>query len=158
MISNVFIVAANTGCWVNVVLKLGQRLCPALKQYCFGHPDNKIHRSNAWLKLGKRLQSQQKQNICITFIQCRTNVEDVGPTLYKCYANVLCLLGCLMSRFCLHNTSDFSLLYMLNQQLEYSPNVYTTWWMLRAFALKETTHQTLNLIVTYHRLTIIICG
>ena len=25
------------------------------------------------------------------FIQCWTNVEDVGPTLYKCYTNVLCL-------------------------------------------------------------------
>ena len=36
----------------------------------------------------------QKQNVCITFVQCWTNVEDVGPTLYKCYTNVLCLLGC----------------------------------------------------------------
>ena len=27
------------------------------------------------------------------FIQCWINVEDVGPALYKCYANVLCLLG-----------------------------------------------------------------
>ena len=27
------------------------------------------------------------------FVQCWTNVEDVGPTLYKCYMNVLCLLG-----------------------------------------------------------------
>ena len=27
------------------------------------------------------------------FIQCWTNVEDVGPTLYKCYTIVLCLLG-----------------------------------------------------------------
>ena len=36
---------------------------------------------------------QQTKNICITFVQCWTNVEDVGPTLYKCYANVLCLLG-----------------------------------------------------------------
>ena len=33
------------------------------------------------------------KNICITFIQCWTNVEDVGPTLYKCYTNVPCLLG-----------------------------------------------------------------
>ena len=32
--------------------------------------------------------TQQTQNICIKFIQCRSNVEDVGPTLYKCYANV----------------------------------------------------------------------
>ena len=36
---------------------------------------------------------QQTQNICITFIQQRPNVFDVGPTLYKCYTNVLCLLG-----------------------------------------------------------------
>ena len=35
---------------------------------------------------------QQTQNICITFVQCWTNVEDVGPTLYKWYTNVLCLL------------------------------------------------------------------
>ena len=26
-------------------------------------------------------------------MQCWTNVEDVGPTLYKCYTNVLRLLG-----------------------------------------------------------------
>ena len=27
------------------------------------------------------------------FIQCWTNVEDVGPTLYNCYTKVLCLPG-----------------------------------------------------------------
>ena len=32
--------------------------------------------------------SQQSQNICIAFVQCRHNVFDVGPTLYKCYTNV----------------------------------------------------------------------
>ena len=37
--------------------------------------------------------SRQTQNICITFIQRWPNVEDVGPTLYKCYTNVFCLLG-----------------------------------------------------------------
>ena len=26
-------------------------------------------------------------NICITFIQCRPNVFDVEPTLYKCYTS-----------------------------------------------------------------------
>ena len=41
--------------------------------------------------------TRQTQNIFITFIQCWTNVEDVGPTLYKCYTNVLCLLGSLIS-------------------------------------------------------------
>ena len=35
----------------------------------------------------------QTQNICITFIQRRPNVEDVGPALYKCFTNVSCLLG-----------------------------------------------------------------
>ena len=39
------------------------------------------------------LSPQQTQNICITVIQCWPNVEDVGPTLYICYTNVLCLLG-----------------------------------------------------------------
>ena len=27
------------------------------------------------------------------FMLCWTKVEDVGPTFYKCYTNVLCLLG-----------------------------------------------------------------
>ena len=27
------------------------------------------------------------------FMQCWTNVENVGPTLYRCNANVVCLLG-----------------------------------------------------------------
>ena len=36
--------------------------------------------------------TQQTQNICITFVQRRPNVFDVGPTLYKYYANVLRLL------------------------------------------------------------------
>ena len=40
--------------------------------------------------------TQQTQNICMTFVQCWTYVEDVGPTWYKCYTNVLCLLGTCM--------------------------------------------------------------
>ena len=36
--------------------------------------------------------SHQTQNICITFIQRRPNVKDVGPTSFKCYTNILCLL------------------------------------------------------------------
>ena len=54
--------------------------------------------------------SWQQQNICITFVQRRPNVFDVGATLYKCYTNVLCLLGSPRvchpliqnSRVCLH--------------------------------------------------------
>ena len=40
--------------------------------------------------------AQQTQNICITFDQRRPNVVDGGPTLYKCYTNVLCLLEWLL--------------------------------------------------------------
>ena len=36
--------------------------------------------------------TQQAQNICVTCIQRRPNVFDVGPALYKCYTNVFCLL------------------------------------------------------------------
>ena len=39
------------------------------------------------------VSTQQIQNIFITCVQCWTNVDDVGPALYKCYKNVLCLLG-----------------------------------------------------------------
>ena len=34
--------------------------------------------------------TQQTQDLCITFVQRRPNVFDVGPALYKCYTNVLC--------------------------------------------------------------------
>ena len=44
-------------------------------------------------KPGTGEHAQQTQNICITFIKRRPNVFDVGPTLYTCYTNVLCLLG-----------------------------------------------------------------
>ena len=37
--------------------------------------------------------TQRTQKNCVTFIQLRPNVFDVGPTLCKCCANVLCLLG-----------------------------------------------------------------
>ena len=39
------------------------------------------------------MASQQTKNICITFVQRRPNIFGVGPTLLKCYTNVLCLLG-----------------------------------------------------------------
>ena len=37
--------------------------------------------------------TQQPQLICTKIVQRRPNVFDVGPTLYKCYTNVLRLLG-----------------------------------------------------------------
>ena len=39
------------------------------------------------------ITAQWTQNISITFVYCWPNVEDLGPTLYKCYTQVLCLLG-----------------------------------------------------------------
>ena len=38
------------------------------------------------------MTSQYAQNICISCVQCRPNVFYAGPTLYKCYTNVLRLL------------------------------------------------------------------
>ena len=47
------------------------------------------HKANVLCLLASRkakhLQAQQTQNICMIFIQRWTSVEDVGPTLYKCY-------------------------------------------------------------------------
>ena len=51
---------------------------------------------------------QWTQNICITFMQCWANVEDVEPTLYKCYANVLCLLGLSIIKRNLWNTHHWN--------------------------------------------------
>ena len=45
-----------------------------------------------WSQMTIRL-TQQTQNICITFVGRRPNDFDVGPTLWKYYTNVLCLLG-----------------------------------------------------------------
>ena len=35
--------------------------------------------------LSELIATQKTQNFCITFVQCRPNVFDVGPTLFKCY-------------------------------------------------------------------------
>ena len=59
-------------------------------------PNNKLILPQPPVSAGgnrQNMASQQKQNICITFIQCWTNVFDVDPTLYKCYTNVLFLLA-----------------------------------------------------------------
>ena len=72
-----------------------------------------------------------KQNICITFIQCWTNVEDVGPTLYKCYTNALYLLGSHTSRQTNQNVCDTKrqarFLLMLGQSLRRCPTFNQHW-------------------------------
>ena len=52
-------------------------------------------RALSWARLlnNRRTGTQWAQNACITFVQRRHNVFDVGPTLYKSYTNVLFLLG-----------------------------------------------------------------
>ena len=40
---------------------------------------------------------RQTQNMCITFVQCWTNVEDVGPTLYKMLYKCFGFSGLLIS-------------------------------------------------------------
>ena len=55
---------------------------------CDTGPTSNQHWFNASCLLGCVQPSKHK-----TFVQCSTNVEDVVPTLYKCYTNVLCLLG-----------------------------------------------------------------
>ena len=56
-----------------------------------------------------KMTTQWPKNICITFIQHRPNVFDVGPTLYKCYTDVLCLLGteCLTPYFSMISSSSY---------------------------------------------------
>ena len=56
-----------------------------------------------------KMTTQWTKNICLTFIQHRPNVFDVGPTLYKCYTDVLCLLGteCLTPYFSMISSSYY---------------------------------------------------
>ena len=44
-----------------------------------------MSRNNMFVDTTPQTPTQQTQNICITFVQCRSNVEDVQPTLHKCY-------------------------------------------------------------------------
>ena len=41
----------------------------------------------------KSSAAQQTQDICITFIQCRPNVFEVGPTLHEVIQMFLCFLS-----------------------------------------------------------------
>ena len=52
-----------------------------------------LRRHFKFLTMTETASAQQTQTFCITFVQRRPNVFDVGPTLYKCYTNVVCLLG-----------------------------------------------------------------
>ena len=63
------------------------------KQITFKFTNKYTTKKNRICVIGKGAHSKQTQNISITFVQRRPNVFDVGPALYKCYRNVLCLLG-----------------------------------------------------------------
>ena len=66
--------SANTKHLYNICTMLGQR-------------------RRRWADVVQNICITFVRNICITFVQRWANVEDVGPTLYKWYTNVLCLLG-----------------------------------------------------------------
>ena len=51
--------------------------------------EQKAYQSSIKIRTNNTHHSKHK-----TFIQHRPNVFDVGPTLYKCYTNVVCLLRC----------------------------------------------------------------
>ena len=76
------------GQWLDV-LHLEALWRPALsdnwKEAFIGYR-NQIRQSTSSIQFLGIGNTQQIQNICITCIQCWANVEDVGPTLYKCYA------------------------------------------------------------------------
>ena len=55
--------------------------------------------------------SRETQNICVIFVQRTSNVFDVGPTLYKYYTNVLCLLGCQWQKLIASRLSTDTLVY-----------------------------------------------
>ena len=96
--SNRYIYPVNARRWPNVGLMLGHNL----RRWLFQHTNNKIRHKQKYRDQNEKgvftllcwpYSTQQTQNICMTFEQCWTSVEDVGPTLYKCYTNGLCLLG-----------------------------------------------------------------
>ena len=55
------------------------------------------------------------------FMQCWTNVENVGPTLCKCYTNVLCLVG----RRRTFSQTSINVGSMLGQRRRRSPSIKT---------------------------------
>ena len=84
-------------CW-SIIYDAG----PTINQHCF----NVLAWSpNVALMLAHRLKRRAINKHLVstksaspsenkTFVQCSADVENVGPTLYKCYTNVSCMLGC----------------------------------------------------------------
>ena len=60
---------------------------------------------------------QQTQNFCITFMQRRPNVFDVGPTLYKCYTKLSCLLGSPRSQSRSHTNGQFDIFIHVSSRI-----------------------------------------
>ena len=72
------------------------------------------------------ITTQQTQNICITLVQCWTNVEDVGPTLYKCYTNIFGFAGKRPVAFANFHVID-SWMELLACQITYSVLILIYW-------------------------------
>ena len=67
--------------------------CGNLANLMFISPSNFLVGRTNENKMLNILPSKHRRYVCIAFIQCWPNIEDIVPTLYRCYTNVLCLLG-----------------------------------------------------------------
>ena len=78
-------------CWPKIVPTFGKCLVFAGRHWLQRSSSKHEKMTQSWF-LAQHWTTTQQTQIFI-FIQCRPNVFYVGPTLYKCLTNVLCLLG-----------------------------------------------------------------
>ena len=55
---------------------------------------------------GSCVQPSKHKTFVYHLLQCWTNAQDFGPTLHKCYTNVLCLLGIAAGLVLLNTAGD----------------------------------------------------
>ena len=82
--------------WTESACRKQYMLIFQVSDYCCLSVREIIHHGDVWYaqRFPSIYNHSKHKTFCMTFMQCWTNVEDVGPALYKCYTNVLCLLGC----------------------------------------------------------------
>ena len=88
----------NISNFLTILIKLGLAIIDINRKSA--REKSELLRLGLWSKQ-KQGTAEQTQNMCITFIQRRPNVFDVGRTLHKCYANDLRLLGITGNLLCL---------------------------------------------------------
>ena len=80
----------------------------------------------------------------MTCVQLLPNVFDVGPTLYKCYTNVLCLpdLALYLSVIIMYNVYLKNVL--LHMTMPLSPNLHTVFMYTSIFFSMYTFNKTMT--------------